>query len=91
MGDLESIRYNTPFDKISSRVSRSLSYLFGKPSPWIRELIQDRFSLRIRMAKAAFGRDNHMPDGVLNSGTVITMWEEDGEYINFVQPLVGSK
>lgn len=34
--------------------------------------------------------DSNRPDGVLNGGGVITHWEEDGEYIQLVQPSVGS-
>jgi hypothetical protein len=33
--------------------------------------------------------DHNTPDGSLNRGTVLTFWEEDGEYIQLVQPSVG--
>ena len=35
--------------------------------------------------------DRNMPDGALNDGIVITVWEEDGEYIEWVGPTVGQK
>lgn len=35
--------------------------------------------------------DNNRPDGTLNDGIVMTVWEEDGEYIEFVGPTVGVK
>jgi hypothetical protein len=35
-------------------------------------------------------RDNNEPDGVLDDGNIITFWEETGEYLNMIQPTVGT-
>ncbi len=35
-------------------------------------------------------RDNNLPDGHLDGGGIIVYWEETGEYLQFVQPSVGS-
>lgn len=40
------------------------------------------FMVRVR-------KGDNRPDGSLNNGSVITHWEEDGEYIQLVQPSVG--
>jgi hypothetical protein len=42
-----------------------------------------------RMFKARL-RENNLPDGVLDGGSVITYWEETGEYLQMVQPSVGA-
>jgi len=34
--------------------------------------------------------ESHQPDGWLDSGGVITTWEETGEYLQYVQPSVGA-
>lgn len=39
----------------------------------------------------ALRTDNNLPDGALNDGIVMTVWEEDGEYIEQVGPTVGEK
>jgi len=33
--------------------------------------------------------DKHLPDGVLENAAIIAYWEEDGEYLQMVQPSVG--
>lgn len=41
-------------------------------------------------AKLQLRTDPHIPDGVLANGSIITFWEEQGEYIQLMQPSVGS-
>ena len=33
--------------------------------------------------------ETNLPDGTLDDGKIITFWEEDGEYLNLMQPTVG--
>jgi hypothetical protein len=35
-------------------------------------------------------REANTPDGILDSGNIITFWEETGEYLNLMQPTVGT-
>lgn len=50
---------------------------FGKISWWA-------------MVKAHWRYHNHLPDGMLDSGSILTHWEETGEYLQYVQPSVGA-
>lgn len=45
---------------------------------------------RFAMARAALRNYDTSPDGVLDRGSIITIWEETGEYLQYVQPSVGS-
>lgn len=42
------------------------------------------------MVRAHWRNNNHLPDGTLDGGSVITHWEETGEYLQYVQPTVGA-
>ena len=35
-------------------------------------------------------KDNHLPDNVVNKGSIICHWEEDAEYITFFGPTIGT-
>jgi hypothetical protein len=87
LGGIMAIRYDTPFDRLLHRVRRSVRYLLGRSGP--TGLHRD-WKARLVMARHALRCDPHLPDGVLNGGSVITLWEEDGEYLQFVQPTVGA-
>lgn len=91
---LKSIRYEddyNKFDKFSSRMKHALECLYRRDgifatemfSPWT---LKDRVSLALHFIK----RDPNLPDGSLAGGKIITYWEEDGEYLQLVQPTVGS-
>jgi hypothetical protein len=45
---------------------------------------------RVRVARAMMRAERHLPDGTLSKGGIITFWEEDGEYIQLMQPSVGA-
>jgi hypothetical protein len=45
---------------------------------------------RWAMVRAALRSYDNEPDGVLDDGAVITIWEETGEYLQYVQPSVGA-
>jgi len=42
------------------------------------------------MARAEIRSYDSLPDGVLDGGSIITHWEETGEYLQYVQPSVGA-
>lgn len=49
------------------------------------------YAFRLKFALTnTLRRDKHLPDGVLDNGGIITHWEETGEYLQYVQPSVGS-
>lgn len=89
-GDLKHIRYgrdSTGYNSFWKRLKRAFqpkmhftSGFMHKPSlSWSRAWVS--VSLR---------KDDNKPDGVLNGGSIITHWEEDGEYIMLMGPTVGS-
>ena len=49
-----------------------------------RRLLGAYYALKVGMAT-----ESHNPDGVLLNAGIITQWEEDGEYLQMVQPSVG--
>lgn len=53
----------------------------GRRLAWRHPLIHFRTTL---------GTESNLPDGVLDGGSVITHWEETGEYLQYVQPSVGA-
>ncbi len=100
-GDLEHIRYksdHTGYNAFHRRLRRSLSseskfmrqlgFLgsrdawYKKPYHWLLSRYA-RFVVYIR-------KDDNLPDGLVN-GSIITHWEEDGEYIVMMGPTVGVK
>lgn len=76
----------------TARYRRAFSSLFRKdsldrffsPTGW-----KNKLRYKIAYFKVQARVDNNLPDGALNGGRVITYWEEDGEYIQLVQPSVG--
>ena len=91
---LTAIRYNYPEDTLRGRIEDAWGWLVkGKGDQILRITNFDgRSLLRARWNQALYAlkRDRHIPDGTLDGGTIITFWEETGEYLQFVQPSVGS-
>lgn len=91
---LKSIRYNddyNTFDKFSSRLKHSLECLYKRDGIFASELFKPwTFKSRLFLALHFLQRDPNLPDGSLAGGKIITYWEEDGEYLQLVQPSVGS-
>ena len=91
---IESIRYTPeqdPHNKLSYRISKAAWWMFGKTPEWYESLGEkNSLSKRFGMAMYALKRDPNTPDGVLDSGNIITFWEETGEYLNLMQPTVGT-
>lgn len=95
-GDLEHIRYRRDFTKhnrIDRRVFKALNYLLGyhrrPPEPFM-DLAPRGLRMRYIRAKIVLRKERNMPDGVLDGGSIITHWEETGEYLQYVQPSVGA-
>jgi len=99
---IKHIRFEDDFDGYFSRrnrVKRALKAIvtrggcsffsrYDKSENWLKKLRYDILG-RIGMAKTYLKTDNHTADGVLDGGGIITFWEEDGEYLQMVQPQVG--
>lgn len=91
---LTAMRYDDRDDDLWSRIKTSWRWLTEKRSGWQVELqrkpgwlgaLQDR----LHMSWYVLQLEDHLPDGTLDEGTIITIWEEAGEYIQLVQPSVG--
>lgn len=95
-GDLQHIRYRRDWTGRNSLWNRTKRAFNPK-----RLLGRDHLSRKLGFKWSPLGaiawihvslrRDRNRPDGVLNGGTVITLWEEDGEYIEMVGPTIGEK
>lgn len=96
VGDLEHIRYksdHTGYQHWTKRVKRAFN--------WRMLTGRDRLSKQLGFKWSILGawtwirvslrKDTNTPDGVINSGSIITFWEEDGEYITLFGPTVGMK
>ena len=95
-GDLEFIRHrrdHTGHNRIDRRVRDALCALLGwhrpPPEPFM-DLQPHGLRARWITFKIKLRKDDNMPDGVLDGGCIITHWEETGEYLQYVQPSVGS-
>lgn len=92
--NLKSIRYTDEyysFDKLSNRIKHALDALFSRTGIFESEFLGPwKFSDRISFAFYCLKRDDNLPDGQLAGGKILTFWEEDGEYLQLVQPTVGS-
>lgn len=72
----------------------SLTTKFRKVTYWLfnaktlRELGDDSLWNRISMAVFSLKRQVNRPDGTLNNGTIIAVWQEDGLLIEMLQPSV---
>lgn len=75
-------------DKISKRFKRAWRWITSSKK---NGMIYDMsLWMKLKMVMYSFEPESHRPDGGLNSGCVLTFWEEDGEYIQMVQPSVGA-
>jgi hypothetical protein len=84
--NIKHIRYkDEERDTLKYRVGRSLRWMFKKTS-----YIPSSFKWKLILAFYALKKQDHLPDGHLDGGNVITHWEETGEYLQMVQPSVGA-
>lgn len=92
---IKSIRYESKYDfpnTLSYRIKSTFRWAFFPPK-FVRILEptwKDRLRSRFTMPVHAIRRDPNLPDGVLDGGNIITFWEETGEYLNLMQPTVGT-
>lgn len=85
-GDLRPLHFGSRWPSIKSAlryVVRGSERLFPDESPVEQPG-------RWAMARAALRGYDTEPDGVLDNGCIITIWEETGEYLQYVQPSVGA-
>jgi hypothetical protein len=93
LGNLRKIDYDNESNSLLSRVKTAISYLRGDVDNVMYFLDNNppSWSKRWGMAKFALTyHDRHLPDGSLDKGSILTFWEETGEYIQLVQPSVGA-
>lgn len=87
----DTIGYNSFWNRLKRGLfeadSKGMRALFGRER---RRNLKQWWMWRVAWFRVSVSRDKNLPDGVLNGGSVITFWEEDGEYIQMVQPSVGS-
>lgn len=91
--------YDHPLQRVKrvlfpSRSSRRLARLLLPVERWNwREPVKSTqllwWTLRAHLT-VGLRTGKNLPDGVLDGGGVITHWEETGEYLQMVQPSVGS-
>lgn len=87
LDEMTSIRYSYDVDTLWGRIKQAAKWLFRPTPEWMsRGWWEDH----VGMAWYSLRRDKHMPDGQFREGPVYAVWEEDGEYIQMVQPVVGS-
>jgi hypothetical protein len=90
---ITSIRYEDKYDKfntLSHRIKRAFECLYQRNGIFAQEILGPwGIRRRISFALHVLKRDPNLPDGSLGDGKIITFWEEDGEYLQLVQPSVG--
>lgn len=92
--DIRHIRYQgdwSGYDNPLRRIPRALSLAFRKPK-WMRDPHWSPSSwLWGVWAGLVVGlrTEKHLPDGWIKQAGIICMWEEDGEYLQQVQPSIG--
>lgn len=80
------------YNALRPRVKRAWDSLFKKDN--LNDLFDPktfwkRLRWRLLYARMTLKTEKSFPDGGLQDGSILTQWEEDGEYIQLVQPSVG--
>lgn len=97
LGDIKRIRmkgdysgYDAIWNRILHAIKSSWEYAKGKPhlGGTKRLSIKERVLGILFTLKLYLRTDRNLPDGTV-SGKILTYWEEDGEYLQLVQPSVG--
>lgn len=89
--NIKNIKYKKGFDDLNS-VKFRMKMAF-RSLAWGKKhgiLYNRNIKEKIIMSFYHLKRDANLPDGHLDGGNVITFWEETGEYLQLVQPSVGS-
>ena len=101
--DIEAIYFTADrrgYRSPTNRFKRAIRYAFGRDRSNLAAMFADpdasplaraweNVLTRGHMARRALERERHVPDGHLENAGVIAFWEEDGEYLQYVQPTVG--
>jgi len=77
--------YNHP----ARRLFRTLKG-FGPRRDWEKQMGWNAWRHPLVHLRVGLRTEPHEPDGALDSGCIITAWEETGEYLQYVQPSVGA-
>ncbi len=88
-GDLKHIRYasdSTGYNSFWSRLKRAFDPEMHFKN---RTFTTPSLSWSWAWIRVSLTKDKNMPDGFVNGGSIITFWEEDGEYITLFGPTVG--
>jgi hypothetical protein len=72
--------------RLRGRIQSSLRWLFRRKQGWEDVFEMSRFAMALHVVR----RRPNLPDGVLDNGSIITFWEETGEYLQYVQPSIGA-
>lgn len=93
--EIKHIRYYSDTEgrnTLRCRIQNTISGLLRKDrkgSFLYQNKFLDRLLVRYYTARHTFRKEDNRPDGTLDGGSVITHWEETGEYLQMVQPSVG--
>jgi hypothetical protein len=104
-GDLEHIRYksdHTGYNALRKRIPDAFRFgfenaFYAPKNSLARQLgvekgrtIWERIQTFYAYFRIRSRKDDNLPDGLVN-GSIVTHWEEDGEYIVMMGPTVGVK
>lgn len=93
-GNLKYVRFKTDttlYNSFWNRLKRGLRGSTLSTSIFGPKTIKEKFLGRVAWFWVSIKPERHLPDGVVNGGSIITFWEEDGEYITVFGPTVGMK
>lgn len=83
---VRSLHFESLSERVKDVLSASVRGMFGRKSSLDKMLKQTWMS----KALGCWRYHNHLPDGALDNGAILTFWEETGEYLQLVQPSVGA-
>lgn len=72
------------------RLTRAIRHLLGPQDTFSKAVGNSGLRWRWLLATRALGTETNLPDGRLDGGNVMVLWEETGEYLQYVQPSVGA-
>lgn len=93
LGNLKRIVYDEEWERLPNRIRHTFK-MFASDPKWLKEInrdggIKSRISHKYYILVVGLRRNKHLPDGIMENASVLTHWEEEGEYIQLVSPAVG--
>lgn len=91
--DIKHIRRRGDYSGSNHPVRRLLAGFTPRKDPFRESIGMGRWWAwrhPLITARVVLRTEDHMPDGWLDDGCIITAWEETGEYLQYVQPSVGA-